>query len=266
MPSLGHILRGAALALSLALSGAQAQATVPQVFLFNPVADTSIYSDITGNNLSWDDISDARGESLWLSTTAGGVLRRALVRFDLSAIPAGYRVASATLTLFESRARGDHDVSLHRLLAPWGEGSSNGGSAGVGAAATAGDATWRWRDYGVTEWSQRGGDFVATASATTLVGQQNASYTWGSTPGLVADVQGWLDDPASSHGWILIGPEIDAQNAKRFDSREGLLAGQRPLLVVQVTPVPEASTLALLGGGLLMLALVRRRSVGVAVL
>jgi len=57
-----------------------------------PVADTSLYSDITGSSSSWDDVSDGQGESLWLSTTAGGLLRRALLRFDLSQIPAGQRV------------------------------------------------------------------------------------------------------------------------------------------------------------------------------
>jgi hypothetical protein len=260
MPSLYRCRMTLPAALSLALLGPIASAdSGVQTYTFNPVADTSLYADITGNDLSWDDVSDGRGGSLWLSTTAGGVLRRSLLRFDLSAIPAGLQVVSVSLSLFESRSRGDHDVALHRVLASWGEGQSNGGSAGVGATATAGDATWRWRDYGVTEWSQRGGDFFSTASATTLVGQQNATYTWQSTNQLVADVQGWLSDPSTSHGWILIGPEVDAQNAKRFDSREGLLASQRPLLTVQVAAIPEATPLAMLTAGLLLLTL-RQRS------
>ena len=37
-----------------------------------------------------------------------------------------------------------------------------------------------------------GGDFAATASATTAVGDV-ATYTWSSTPALVSDVQDWVD-------------------------------------------------------------------------
>lgn len=235
-----------------------AQAAETQTFVFTPSADTTIFADVAGSNLSWDDKSDGQGSSLWLSTTAGGVLRRTLVQFDLSAIPAGMQVVSASLSLYESRARDDHEVALHRVLAPWGEGASNGGSQGEGDQAEAGDATWRWRDYGVTEWATRGGDFVPTASALTLVGAPNATYTWTSNAGLVSDVQAWLADPSVNHGWILIGPELDIQNAKRFDSRESGVLAQRPMLVVQVSPIPEPATTALFAAGLLALTMARR--------
>lgn len=248
------------LVMSMAVGGAaRATPSAQTTYDFRPVADTSIYADVLGENLSWDHVSDAKGESLWLSTTAGGVLRRALVRFDLEAIPAGARVVSASFSLVESRARDSHAVALHRLTDSWGEGGSDGGSSGIGAAATLGDATWRWRDYQVAEWRQRGGDFVAEASASTLVGQQGQTYAWQSTPGLVADVQGWIDNPAGNFGWILLGPELDAQNAKRFDSLQGVLAANRPLLQVQIAPVPEASTVTLLAAGLLGLRWMRRR-------
>lgn len=254
-------LRCLAMAAALVCGAAVAAPPASTSHSFTPVADTTIFADIVGGNPSWDDVSDARGESLWVSTTAGGVLRRALVRFDLGAIPAGAQVLSVSFNLYESRARDGHVVSLHRLTAPWGEGQSDGGSAGVGSTATAGDATWRWRDYQVAEWTQRGGDFMAQASASLQVGAPGQTYTWTSTPGLVADVQGWLADPASNFGWILLGPEVDAQNAKRFDSRQGPLAANWPLLQVQIAPVPEAGTVAMLAAGLLvLLALQRRRS------
>lgn len=223
-----------------------------------PAADTTIFADISGVNRSWDDHSDGMGSSLWLSTTAGGIVRRALLRFDLSDIPAGMQGVSARLTPYESRARDSHDVGLHRLLAPWGEGQSNGGAQGTGDQATVGDATWRWRDDLVAEWSTRGGDFVAEASATATVGLPLEAHTRGSTPGMVADVRRWLADPAGNHGWIMIGPEIDAQNVKRFDSRESGVPSNRPLLVLQLARIPEPASALLLAGGLLALGGWRR--------
>lgn len=228
--------------LPLLLAGASASAQVQaQEYRFTPVADTSIYADVAGVDLSWDDVSDGQGESLWLSTTAGGVVRRALVRFDLSALPSDVQVVSASLTLFESRSRTDHLVTLHRMLAGWGEGSSDGGSQGVGAPATAGDATWRWRDYQVAEWSTRGGDFVGTASSSLVVGAQNQTYTW-TGAGLAADVQQWLAQPSQNHGWILVGDESGIQSAKRFESGESPFTDFRPTLTLQVTPIPEPAT------------------------
>lgn len=238
------------IAAALLTASLSAAAVEVDEYRFEPAADTTIFADIAGFDPRWDDVSDGQGESLWLSTTAGGVVRRALMRFDLGAIPQGAHIVSVSLTLYESRARDSHAASLHRVLAPWAEGASNGGSQGEGDQAEAGDATWRWRDYGVAEWSTRGGDFVAEASAATLVGAPNQTYTWAGTPLLVADVQRWIDNPATNHGWILIGAELDAQNAKRFDSGESPFATQRPLLVVQAAPVPEPAASLMLAAGL----------------
>ena len=63
---------------------------------------------------------------------------------------------------------------------------------------------------------------------------QNGLYTWGSTAGMVADVQSWLDDPGSNFGWIILGDEgTSLPTAKRFDSRETAATG--PFLTVDFT-------------------------------
>jgi hypothetical protein len=252
-----HGRHGLCLLVLLGCGGARAL-PVETIHQFQPAADTTIFANATDapSVIDWDSVSDSQGGSLWLGTTAGGFVRRALLRFDLSSIPAGQVVVSASLRLFETRSVDDHAVHVHRLLSPWGEGPSNGGSLGSGAPAQAGDATWRWNSFGVSEWTQRGGDFVAQSSAATLVGSAPAPYTWASTPGLVADVQGWLDQPGSNFGWILIGAEpADTRTAKRFDSRHGSVA---PQLWVVTTPVPEASTLVMLSAGLLVLLALQR--------
>ena len=68
-----------------------------------------------------------------------------------------------------------------------------------------------------------------------------AFYTILSTPGLVADVQDWLDDPARNFGWILIGNETTFPSSKQFDSGDYPIAAYRPALTIEYTSAPAAS-------------------------
>jgi hypothetical protein len=75
--------------------------------------------------------------------------------------------------------------------------------------------------------------FAQTASATKAVSAVGF-YTWSSTAALVADVQSWVDNPSSNHGWVIKGNEATATTVKRFESREA--AANHPLLVVSYLP------------------------------
>jgi hypothetical protein len=111
------------------------------------------------------------------------------------------------------------EISLHRALADWGEGTSDAAAQeGKGAPATPGDATWLHTTFDAALWAAPGGDFTPEPSATTTVDQPGA-YTWES-PQLAADAQAWLDAPATNFGWIILGGESANGTAKRFDSRE----------------------------------------------
>ncbi len=229
-----------------------------------PVADASIYG-----GPGFDNTADGAGPHLWTSNTAGGFTRRALLRFDLGNVPAAAVVREVRLTLVQSRTLAAHEVRVHRVLAPWSEGPANGGSSGSGAQAQAGDVTWLSRVHPSLSWAAAGGDYAATASAALLVGTDPAPYSWGSTPTLVADVQGWIANPATNHGWILIGNEVGDRQGKRFESRENVTVANRPRLVVVYDPPPPLSAeagdvplppwaLALLGLALAGLVLRRR--------
>ncbi len=169
-------------------------------------------------------------------------LRRAVLEFDIAgAIPPGATIDSVQLTLYCDKVgqNTSFNVSLHRALSEWGEGTSNTGNSqqGRGEPATTNDATWRHTFYSTQFWTLQGGDYALTASATVAVGGSGTSYTWGSTSGMVADVQAWLDERRRmNHGWVIVGTETQIQTAKRFATRENATVNNRPRLVVNYTP------------------------------
>lgn len=170
-------------------------------------------------------------------------IRRGLIAFDVAGnVPAGATIDSVTLTLSMSRthhASGPQPVNLHRVLADWGEGTSDAANnEGNGTDATTGDATWVYSFFDTVFWSTPGGDFSPTTSAGLTV-DQVGFYTWGPTPRMRDDVQSWLDQPATNFGWMLRGNEGVIASAKRFDSRENPISADRPVLVVQYTPLPS---------------------------
>lgn len=201
-----------------------------------PTKDNTIFS-------ANDDASNALG-ILFTSTTNQGNTRRALLAFDIAAhVPPGSTITGASLTLTLSEAAGDGmdlDHDLHRAVQEWGEGTSFG-TSGNGAPATPGDATWGFRLYPDTPWSTPGGDFVPTASATAIVGDELGPITWGSTPGMVADAQAWLDSPEENHGWILLGEEIVRGTARKFVNRESSNEAEWPALTIEFSPPENAN-------------------------
>jgi len=95
--------------------------------------DTFINSGQAGNNA---------GATGWFDAGTDGVggMRRGLLRFNLSTIPAGSTVTSAVVQLTVVRVPGNGPVNstfdLFRLLANWNEGNKSGNN---GAPATAGE-------------------------------------------------------------------------------------------------------------------------------
>ena len=163
-----------------------------------------------------------------------GLLRRGLLRFDIaSSIPVGSTIVSVTVRLNVSQTQpGTFTVSLHRALSSWGEGASFAFGGG-GAIAIAPDATWTHRFWPDVLWTTPGGQFTAAASAAKPIGGVGG-YNWTTTAALVSDVQSWVDQPSTNHGWCVVGNETTLQSAKRFDAHEN--AANKPLLTVVYTP------------------------------
>lgn len=208
----------------------------------NPSKDNTLYQ----YNPSVGDVSNALGFHFFAGETADSELRRGVVAFDIAGnIPPGSTIKAVTLTLNMSRTvSGTLTVELHKLLADWGEGTSRAqGEEGTGAPATPNDATWRHRFYATVFWTTQGGDFSPTVSASQSV-DGIGQYMWSSAQ-MVADVQSWLDSPASNFGWLVLGDESTTATAKRFDTREST---NPPVLMIDympaASPTPTATAIA----------------------
>jgi hypothetical protein len=167
----------------------------------------------------------------------GATERRSFVAFDIvGSIPSGATITEVSLGLTVSRTgSGAQAVGLHRVLESWSEGPSDaGGQEGGGATAVSGDVTWVHREFPGTEWATPGGSFAVASASRTITG--TGAYTYASTAQLVADVQAWLDDPATNHGWALVMESPPAGSAKRFNSRDNGSAQSRPMLTVTYEP------------------------------
>lgn len=219
-------LSGAALTIS---------ASAVEVLTLTPVADTALFELSPTNNLG-------AVASLPAGTINQGRRSRVLLWFDpASALPPGAWVTSVSLEVTVQRGSGPASAfALHRVLAGWEEGTG-GAEGNNGSAARPGEATWERRIHPDVPWTVAGGasgaDFVAEPSATLVLGDP-AEYVFASTPALVADVQRWLDQPGSNHGWILLSQdEATAGTSRRIGSREDLAVG--PRLVVEFLTVAE---------------------------
>lgn len=181
----------------------------------------------------------------------GRFRRRGLIYFDVAgSIPQGSIITSVSLTLEVTNPGGvgADVIQLQRLLTDWGEGSSFAGGGG-GAPAQPPDATWFYNRFNTGLWSTPGGDFADSASAGALVSGLGL-HTWASTPALVADVQGWLDNPAANFGWLLLGEETQPRNVHGFATREAENAAG-PRLTIEYAVIPEPGSFVLFVAGIM---------------
>jgi len=211
-----------------------------------PVADATLYENGAGL------YANSQGAGVFAGLNGGGAIRRALVRFDLSSLPADATVTNVSLKLVVTRSlSGFSDLSFHRITAAWQEGPSNAGGSrdGTGVGSQAGDPTWMHSAYSGSLWATPGGDFVAPASDVMTFISGLGTYTQ-ELSGLITDVQAWLDGTAN-YGWIIRGNEAENGSAKRLGSSEDSVL-DRPVLTITyessgVVPEPQRMVLLMLG-------------------
>jgi hypothetical protein len=173
-----------------------------------------------------------------LGSNTGNATRRALLRFDTSGIPPEAEVESVELGVTVTMTPPTPPAStfeLRRMLAAWSETESS----------------WNNRLTGVP-WEMAGALGAADASglaSSTVEISSVGSYVIPSTEQIVADVQGWVEDPESNHGWMLRSQaENVLRTARHFGAREHNNSPPRLTVnyTVPVTP-PTPPTLTTVG-------------------
>jgi hypothetical protein len=168
--------------------------------------DTFLDNSQQNTNFGADDIIDADQSPL----------RRALVRFDLSQLPAGAKVLDAKLQVYVENPIDEGDLELAPLTEAWAEN----------------EATWRNRVANTT-WKSAGG--TAGASVAKFAPRAEGAYD---VPLPAATVQGWLDTPASNFGLRFSSTSQNGRGAQ-MTSRNSILFERRPqLLLVVSVPAP----------------------------
>lgn len=164
---------------------------------------------------------------------------RSVIRFDLSAVPEGSIINSATFSLYQIAQLNNSTPTLdvHYLTQDWLEGTGVLGNTGDGA-------TWSTYD-GSTAWSSPGGDYSPAPSASAVAPDSNASWVDWDLSGLT---QAWVDGSTPNNGLLL---KQDVENPwgtdmKLYASSDYAAApALRPKLVIEYVPAPGAISMTI---------------------
>jgi hypothetical protein len=197
-------------------------------------ADATVYEDASGAN-GGGHSGVCVGNLFTTDST-----RRSYVRYDLPSIPSGSTVTRVVLTLTQERVRTigigapkAATLELRRVSSSWAEGSGTGAQAACGGGA----------DLPGIDWASAPGVSAVVSGVEDLPSTNGASISFdtslGGDLGLIHDVQAWVEDANSNHGWRFgVVEEATVDNARLLTPAS---------LVVYWTPPDEVPSLSLPG-------------------
>ncbi|WP_395375241.1 hypothetical protein [Marinicella sp. W31] len=204
--------------------------------ILSAAKDNTLYETVDGS------VSNGAGAWTFIGLTTQG-LRRSIVSFDVSDLDACDSITAvrAIFTIDMAPASSSAGTAgLHLVLQDWGEGTSDAGSpGGQGVASTTDDATWIHSFFNTSSWTNAGGDFMSMASAQAAFNTQSDDVlNFTSTDLLIDDVRGWVNNPSSNYGWVILGDEINLRNSRRLISKDSA-SKLTPTLIIDYVPGGE---------------------------
>ncbi len=159
----------------------------------------------------------------------------ALLYWDLSTIPTGSTVDSASVTVYVENVTESPGYNLYAMMQAWTEGTGNGSATGNGA-------TWNTYD-GTNAWPGGAGGAGASDRSATVLANFAATSTGShevSLGGNGLDVlESWVNTPADNKGFMIHAGSTS--NGLDFTSKEGTTVANRPKLTISYcTPPPAA--------------------------
>jgi hypothetical protein len=168
-------------------------------------SDESVHADF--------DYPDGSGKSI-----------EGLLRFDLSSIPAGSTVTSASLSINVTNRTSGAGYDLYALSRAWTPSQATWNSATTGTA---------WGAGGARSTSDRSATSIGTLTPTTT-----GTTTVTLNAAGLAQLNAWIADPSKNYGFIVDTPSDP--DGLIFDSSKAPTASSRPKLSVNYAP-PVAS-------------------------
>jgi hypothetical protein len=203
---------------------------------FYATKDATIFNNQAANDVRGN--YGAGGSELLQVGYANGtqIYARALVQFDISALPANAVIESVKLEFtLGSSGTTIPVISIFKLNQGWTEGATAevdnckyNTTCNVQGTAIVGsnDVTWNEVSYSGTSanpWTTLGGHYAASASAAST--DANSTSVLYVSSGLKTDVLSWIATPSSNNGWLLKTDFITSSSAmRRFLSKEGAAA------------------------------------------
>ena len=175
--------------------------------ILDTVADTDIYEGAPSTRFGLPpyDIEIVAGRD------STGKQDKILIRFDLSGLPVGATITSATLrlNLVGTSGTGSFNIGLYKIIKTWVE------------------TTATWSNFSAS------GNFDTTRQAVTSVALGSTGFKEWTVP--VAVVNGWFATPSSNYGLTLVYESTTKGPDYQFASKEYATVASRPQLVVNYT-------------------------------
>jgi hypothetical protein len=186
------------------------------------VADKDAYVNQNTSGSNWGVATTVN-----IGEDSGDSDRVGFLQFDLSAIPAGATILSATMQLvWNAINTASQNLAWHRLLVDWTEGTANG---------TAGTVNWNNRTSGVP-WNTagaRGSGIDRESSASFTIAGTDIAVGAMTNHDVTADVQAWYAG-TPNFGWTIDFTFLTgSSNQIAFNSSDNATPVNRPRLLVE---------------------------------